>query len=439
MDATDVKQPKEPDKHAQPSELSEKTKAHLLTAATPPSNGSFRKAAKTPPDRRGDGGSTSANPVPGTANGALAPSAGGTAAAAASAILTAAGAAAAAASAAAAAASAPTGKRIYRLSDNKLVTRDIAALDFLLGIPLEQESDIVNAGWSLLQKQEHNDGSRSDSKARNAASYHHQQQRWWEKWIRASSAAGGPAGAASAEWGSSSLLHQVTASELLERPTREEKGTAAVRGDPAAAGTAAAPGAARNLLNYAPPGRRLEGDAAFAVKVPVTTREITTKQRSIARAAALREWELRTAHGLTSAHQPPLMDGRIFFSSGGSYPMAVFSLLRYEPRKEEAALRRQKLEARGGGGSQYVLPQRDWRGISYRALLPRTREKDHNFNRFLGTQHQHRHHRDSNDSDDDTVASDSSDDSDVYVPGLLDDPEYVLLLFSTTDVFYSSD
>ena len=32
--------------------------------------------------------------------------------------------------------------------------------------------------------------------------------------------------------------------------------------------------------------------------------------------------------------------------------------------KEEAAIRRKKLEAIGGGGSQFVLPKRDWRGIS---------------------------------------------------------------------------
>ena len=32
--------------------------------------------------------------------------------------------------------------------------------------------------------------------------------------------------------------------------------------------------------------------------------------------------------------------------------------------KEEAAFRRRKLEAIGGGGSQFVLPNRDWRGIS---------------------------------------------------------------------------
>ena len=161
-----------------------------------------------------------------------------------------------------------------------------------------------------------------------------------------------------------------------------------------------------------------------------------TKQKSIARSAALREWERQTAHGRILAatttmttttstttttttststtsntknhnhavgsggggggggaplkagpqYQPPLLDGRIYFSASGSYPMAVYSIIRYEPRKEEAIQRRQKLEAMGGGGSQFIISpaRRDWRGISYRALLPRTDEKEYKaFNRFL--------------------------------------------------------
>jgi hypothetical protein len=302
----------------------------------------------------------------------------------------------------------PSGnKRIYRLADNKWVTRDIAALDFLLGIPLQREAEIVNNGWSLLKKQQY--GGEGDSKdfsdvgaflARNVP----QQQRWWEKWIRQTQGGAHPSAAA---------MNPVTASEMLERPTQEEKGGGTMLNRNSNPLTAS-----KNLLNYAPPGRRLEGDRATLIRVPVTTRELATKQKSVARAAELREWEMRTAHGLTTPSQAPLLDGRIFFSSGGGYPMAVFSLLRYEPRKEEAALRRQKLEARGGGGSQYVIPQRDWRGVSYRALLPRAIVKDHNFNRFVGTQHQ---------DDDDTVGSKSSDESDIYIPGLLDDPGYVIL------------
>ena len=64
-------------------------------------------------------------------------------------------------------------------------------------------------------------------------------------------------------------------------------------------------------------------------------------------------------------------------SAKESYPMMVFSLLRYEPKKEEAARRRKKLEERGGGGTQFfIMPSRDWRGISFRALLPVTTHKD---------------------------------------------------------------
>lgn len=43
--------------------------------------------------------------------------------------------------------------------------------------------------------------------------------------------------------------------------------------------------------------------------------------------------------------------------------LALF-FVRIFAEKEEAAIRRRKLEAVGGGGSQFVLPNRDWRGIS---------------------------------------------------------------------------
>mmetsp|Transcript_33879 Transcript_33879/g.82145 ORF Transcript_33879/g.82145 Transcript_33879/m.82145 type:complete len:234 (+) Transcript_33879:922-1623(+) len=71
-------------------------------------------------------------------------------------------------------------------------------------------------------------------------------------------------------------------------------------------------------------------------------------------------------------------DGRMFFSAAGSYLCEVFSIIRSKPKKEEAARRRKKLEARGGGGSEFIVPARDWRGISYRALLPvRHQKQDH--------------------------------------------------------------
>ena len=63
--------------------------------------------------------------------------------------------------------------------------------------------------------------------------------------------------------------------------------------------------------------------------------------------------------------------------------MAVFSVIKYERKKEEETRRRQRLEAAGGGGSKFVMPSRDWRGVSYRALLPRVERKNKAFNRLI--------------------------------------------------------
>jgi hypothetical protein len=63
--------------------------------------------------------------------------------------------------------------------------------------------------------------------------------------------------------------------------------------------------------------------------------------------------------------------------------MAVFSVIKYEPKKEEENRRRKKLEALGFGGSQFVMPSRDWRGISYRSLLPRVERRNKSFNMMI--------------------------------------------------------
>jgi hypothetical protein len=311
-------------------------------------------------------------------------------------------------------------KRIYRTAGDKWVTRDIAALDFMLGIPLIAEAEIVHTGW-LLQKRKHEseDGAgnnSSDAAANEEYKYKRQESleppahskgRWWEKWVNA---------------GEMSVHGQKIAEQEaeLERPNVSEQGAAIATTNRSKRGVV--------LPTYAP-GRRLEGDEAVRIQIPLTT-DTVTKQKSIARLAALREWELKTAHGLSSDH-PPMLDGRVFFSAAGSYPVSVFSLRRYEPKKEEAALRRQKLEARGGGGTQFILPVRDWRGISYRALLPRRMEKkEHFFNRFLSTDETNGEDTTAgsgeNDDDNTSQSSNSSDESDEYVPGILDDPAMVL-------------
>jgi hypothetical protein len=120
------------------------------------------------------------------------------------------------------------------------------------------------------------------------------------------------------------------------------------------------------------PGRRLDGRDAVHLDIPKEFRTRPLPIRSVARHAAVREWEMKVAwHGVPEESiKPPynshqgdkkaLLDARVFFSAKKSYPMAVFSCIKYEPQKEEAARRRKKLEELGGGGTQFVLPERDW-------------------------------------------------------------------------------
>jgi len=390
--------------------------------------------------------------------------------------------------------------RVYRssIASDKLTTRDIAALDFLLGIPLEAEKSIVQHGWMLQQRRQETfqisadseDAYGSDDEFEHsnreellepptsfqnakttlalASNSHH--GRWWKKWIPRES------------HGSLHKKHLPTDSADPSKRKHTESGELEL---PTASGltdithetlitddvtlhtthTIAATGkfpvkavvTTDKPMPVAPvyaPGRRLEGDEALLIKIPLKI-EAKTRQKSIARQAAIREWEIRVAHGLgdnssTNAGNKGLLDGRMFLSAAGSYPIAVFSLKRYEPRREEAALRRQKLEARGGGGSHFVMPSRDWRGISFRALLPRKAEQARNqkaFNRFLRNNatapkslgkrrlKQKRSGsvdedidgpRSSDDDTDDESSVSSSSSEDTYIPGILDDPEMTL-------------
>ena len=118
------------------------------------------------------------------------------------------------------------------------------------------------------------------------------------------------------------------------------------------------------------PGRRLDGRDAITVAIPEEFRRRPPPLRAAARQAAVREWEIRVAYGAQPGmkqQQPPnttprnaLLDGRVFMSTKKSYPVAVFSTIKYEPKKEETLRRRKQIEAMGGGGTQFVLPERDW-------------------------------------------------------------------------------
>lgn len=317
-------------------------------------------------------------------------------------------------------------RRLYRTATNKSlsVTREIAALDFLVGIPLEAEGKIVREGWvqeRRLQREESktDDSDASETGVSSLIEPTSLQGKWWEKWIKASN---------DNSWSQTDLIRNGKVvkdrdNAELERPEAVDRGTTVTDA------TSRASTKTSVWQAYAP-GRRLEGDDAIRVQIPVTTKTLT-KQRSIARQAALREWESQMTNGITNGTDGktpcPIADGRLFFSAAGAYPVSVFSMIRYEPRKEEQQLRRQKLEALGGGGSQFVLPSRDWRGVSYRSLLPRKKQSvSRVFDRFR-SEELNLGFKDSDEDEDDASASSfSSSDSDEYNPDLLDDPEMKL-------------
>ena len=258
-------------------------------------------------------------------------------------------------------------RKVYRKDGNKWVTREIAVLDFLLGIPLAAEEAIVQQGWALQQKVEleqrgrrhedeydlyiHEDTHASiprdvvvTSEA-EASKDTTRMGRWWEQ-------SHNPPPKQNQEHLDESELEQPEPSErVMIQNTGKENAPDADNGNS---------NSNRNVVSAYAPGRRLQGDDAVRIQIPLTTKTLT-KQKMIARQAALREWELQTSHGLNHnkknvLQHPPLLDGRLFFSASGSYPMSVFSLIRYEPKKEEMQQLRQKLEALGGGGSQFVMP-----------------------------------------------------------------------------------
>lgn len=373
---------------------------------------------------------------------------------------------------------APNRLRLYKSnSRSKWVTREIAALEFLLGIPLESEQDIVKKGWMQQQGLVEGRSKRTDdeeeekmevleppnqtiasrSSQSSTITNHSFHGRWWEKWVNNPKPSGELI----------SRRSRVDIDEELEQPHELSASTrGGVSGfstphehNPHNAGSKSQP---VSVPVVHAPGRRLQGDEATKIQIPIMDEAtVITRQKSIARLAFTREWEIKVAHGIGDISsgsltkipipsqkqiRPPMLDGRLFFSAGESYPMQVFSLLRYEPKKEEAARRRQKLEARGGGGTQFfIMPVRDWRGISYRALLPPKKSKARairntdallRFDRFASSSSDNLESRSKNieneklersiDNDLDAVdESDESDEEDTYIVGLLDDPEMV--------------
>jgi len=296
-------------------------------------------------------------------------------------------------------------------------TREIAALDFLLNIPLSKEEEIVRSGLEaeqikigegrgiLLDRSHSIDDEEKmeiglDAEGLGGVMNENSDSLgWWQPMIRKNK-----------EFFSAEEERMKAREQLeletgeLERPDGNDALSAMEEGTLSAMnqGRTASHLSLSHLsslhhknnvdVTFAP-GRRLHGADATVVRIPreEAQTERNTTMRTVVRKALVREWEQQMVSSVPNAggnnesgkQSTSILDGRVFFSGMSSYPMAVFSVIKYEPKKEEEIIRRRKLEALGGGGSQFVMPSRDWRGISYRYLLPRTEKKNKSFNRII--------------------------------------------------------
>jgi hypothetical protein len=112
-------------------------------------------------------------------------------------------------------------------------------------------------------------------------------------------------------------------------------------------------------------GTKMQGPPAPTVRVPPTFRYKTNVISD--QAAVVRGWEdgiLRK-----NAKNPySILTSRVFVSRARAYPVSCFSVIGYDPNKEQARIERQRAEDLKGT-EVFELPSRDWRGLSYKPLF----------------------------------------------------------------------
>ena len=128
---------------------------------------------------------------------------------------------------------------------------------------------------------------------------------------------------------------------------------------------AAANGAADDANDVAEGARKLRGPDALFARLPTQLR-----YHMAVHSAAVRQWEDRTlsTSSATSTIGQPLLASRLFYSRVRSYPTLVSSVIKYDARKEHNKLAR--LNAVDAKGREvFEVIKRDWRGFSYKTLL----------------------------------------------------------------------
>lgn len=158
-------------------------------------------------------------------------------------------------------------------------------------------------------------------------------------------------------------------------------------------------------------GRKLQGVTAPTIRVPPQFRYNMLRVNE--QSAVIRHWEVQllargpvaaaAAASLAAAaasgqhhqqqqlqqlqqlqhQQQPLLNSRLFYSRVRAYPTVVFSVIKYDAGEEKAKLAKLRAEDKKGL-EVFELPQRDWRGLSYKPLfrqLAEERAEDYYFER----------------------------------------------------------
>ena len=234
----------------------------------------------------------------------------------------------------------------YLTAASKSTTRHLAALDFLLNIPMMNETKIKETGMEHAARARKLDGD-----------FGNEDDDEDEESVDASAIGNG-------------LMHDAAA--MLADDYY---------------------GSATAVVDIV--GRKLQGPAAPTLRVPPHFRYnmLRTNEQS----AVIRHWEekllargpiIPTTTTITPVVQPPvlqqpLLSSRLFYSRVRAYPTLVFSVIKYDAGEEKAKLAKLRAEDRKGL-EVFALTIRDWRGFSYKALfrqLAEERAEDYYFER----------------------------------------------------------